>query len=73
MSRSQETQQAFAVLSMAPGGGTVSPGIVKVLCEDIPGVEAVRVDADRGRIHVLYDGTGTAIEKVKQALRLLGI
>lgn len=69
----QDTQQALAVLRMDPGKGSVSPAIVKVLCEDIPGVEAVRVDAERGRIHVLYDGTGLVIKQVKQALRRFGL
>jgi len=68
-----ESRQALAVLCMTPGGGFVSPGTVKGVCEDIPGIEAVRVDADRGRIHVLYDGTELAIGHVKQALCLLGL
>ena len=63
----------FAVLNMAPGGGSVPSGVVKGVCEDIPGVAAVRVDVDRGRIHVLYDGTGSAIDQIRQALGRLGL
>jgi len=68
-----ESRQAFAVLCLAPGGGSVSSGIVKVVCEDIHGVAALRVDAARGRIHVLYDGTAATIQQVEHALHMLGL
>lgn len=73
MTCTQETRRAFAVLSLAAGGSSVSSGTVKVACEDIPGVGSLRVDADRGRIHVLYDGTATTIARVEHALQMLGV
>ena len=33
---------------------------------------ALRVDADRGRIHVLYDGTVAVIEQIEHAVQMLG-
>ena len=68
----QDAQRAFVVLAMEPWGGVMAAARIKALCAAIPGVGALRVDADRGRIHVLYDGTDTAIEQVENAVRLPG-
>lgn len=73
MSDVRKARQAFAVLRVTPCGGPESPGTIKSLCEGIPGVGALRVDRDRGTIHVLYDGTVSAIEQVQHALRVLGL
>jgi|GEM_PF-5047128 len=68
----QNAQRAFVVLAMEPWGGAMVADRIKALCEIIPGVGALRVDADRGRIHVLYDGTDAAIEQVENAVRIPG-
>ena len=73
MSRTQDAQWAFAVLSMAPGAGLPAPGAIRAACEDIAGVNALRIDAERGRIHVLYDGSTSAIDQVASLLRQLGL
>jgi hypothetical protein len=65
-------QRAFAVLSLTPCDGSVSAHKIEALCAGIPGVGALRVDADRGRIHLLYDGTVAAVEQIERALRLPG-
>ena len=68
----KESQRAFAVLAVEPWGGCVAADRIKALCAGIPGVGALRVDADRGRIHVLYDGTAAAIAQVENAVRIPG-
>ncbi len=68
----QNARRALAVLIMEPWGNDVAVARIKALCENIPGVGALRVDAGRGRIHVLYDGTTAAIEQVEDAVRLPG-
>lgn len=72
MSRIQDAQPTLAVLSMVPGAGLPAPDAIRAACEDISGVNALRIDADRGRIHVLYDGSSSAIEQVASVLRDLG-
>ncbi len=72
MSGIQNTHRAFAVLNIQTGCGSASPDTIKTRCEGIPGIGAVRIDADRGKIHILYDGTISAIEQVEHALQILG-
>jgi hypothetical protein len=72
MSGIQDAQRAFTVLSITPCKASVSPDTIKTLCEEIQGVGAVRVDADRGKIHTLYDGSASAIEQLEHMLRMLG-
>jgi hypothetical protein len=50
----------------------VSADTIHALCERIPGVGALRVDVDRGRLHILYDGTAQAVEQIEHALETLG-
>lgn len=71
MSVIQNTRKAFAVLNIQTGRGSVSPDIIKTRCEGIPGIDAVLIDADRGKIHILYDGTISAIEQVEHTLQIL--
>ena len=68
----QDAQPVFAVLALERWGNSPSADRITALCEGIPGVEALRVDADRGRIHLLYDGTAAAIEQVENAVRISG-
>ena len=72
MSGIQNAQRAFTALNMTPCQGSVSAHRIEALCEGIPGVGALRVDADRGRVHVLYDGTLPTVEQVECALRVSG-
>lgn len=72
-SRGAGVLQAFAVLRMMPPFGAVtSPAAIKVRLEGIPGVRAVRVDADRGKIHLLYDGTAAAMEMARSVVAAPG-
>ena len=68
----QYDQRTLAVLSVEPLGGSMEADRINALCEDIPGVGALWVDAARGRVHVLYDGTVEAIEQVENAVRISG-
>lgn len=72
MSSIQAAPPAFAVLSMAPCAGPPVPGTIRGVCADIPGVSAIHFDTDRGKIHVLYDGSASVIEQVEHVLRKLG-
>jgi hypothetical protein len=72
MPESQESQRTLAVLALEPRGGPMAAGRIQALCKNIPGVGALWVDSDRGRIHVLYDGTAAAIERVELAVQLPG-
>jgi len=72
VSATTESQQAFAVLAVEPWESPLAAARIKAMCEGIPGVRALRVDADRGRIHVLYDGTAAAIERVERSVRIPG-
>ncbi|MCE9614454.1 MAG: heavy-metal-associated domain-containing protein [Lentisphaerae bacterium] len=66
-------QPAFAVLGMQPPcGGVEPPEDIKARLEAIPGVNAVRIDAERGKIHVLYDGTAAAINLVMNIVQKPG-
>ena len=57
---------------MTPCESAASRGVIESLCAGIPGVRALRVDADHGRIHVLYDGTDAAIARVEKAVQMSG-
>ena len=72
-SRTQDAQRAFAVLSMAPGAGLPAPDAITAVCEDIAGVNAVHIDAKRGKIHLLYDGSTSAIDQLASLLRQFGL
>ncbi len=71
-SAGRDTRRAFTVLTIAPCADPVSADTIHALCERIPGVGALHVDVDRGRLHVLYDGTVQAVEQIEQALGTLG-
>lgn len=72
MPRLRGVQRAFAVLAVEPWEGAMAVDQVQASCNGIPGVGAVRVDGERGRIHVLYDGTAAAITRVANAVRTHG-
>lgn len=72
VSATTDAQQAFAVLAIEPWKRPLLTDTIRAMCEGIPGVGALRVDAARGRIHVLYDGTASAIERVVSAVQIPG-
>ena len=71
MSRIPDAQQAFTVLGLAPAERPSSPDAIRSACAGIPGVGALHVDADRGKLHVLYDGSPSTIEQLAHALAAL--
>ena len=72
MPGAQDAHRALAVLAVEPRGGSLAANRIRILCAGIPGVGPLWVDSDRGRIHVLYDGTAAAIEKVENAVQIPG-
>ena len=66
------SKRAFDGHGLTTEVNSVLSGIIKVVCEDFPGVAVQRVDAACQEIHVRCVGNRATILQVEHAIHVLG-
>ena len=68
----REAAPNFVALDLRNGRRPLHLGDIQALSGRIAGVSRLRVDVERRMIHVLYDGSKTALQSILEGLRGLG-
>jgi hypothetical protein len=62
----------FVALAVS-GRETPDPDWIRDRLASLPGVDGVRPDLSRGRVHVLYDGKTGTLKSIIKALKILDL